>query len=58
MNRIYIILEDNGYDGLKDPDDHYYTSEEEAEKECKKLNGKYNSKRDYYHVHEMTLKTD
>lgn len=57
MNTIYVIIEDTGYDSVRTPhNDEYYTSEEEALKECNKLNKASGSKRDYFDVYELTLK--
>lgn len=48
---IYIIVEANSYDGFEHPEDYYYPSESEAQKECDRLN-KLN-RGDYFQVHEM-----
>ena len=60
MNCIYIILHENAYDGLDYPSDYYYTSNDEAEKECLELNIRHygtNKKHYSFFVHEMELKT-
>lgn len=58
-NKIYIIIQDNGYDAFHYPPDEYYLSEEEANKDCLELNVRENgtkTKRYSYSVHEMTPK--
>lgn len=54
---IYIILHDNGYDAIDRPGDYYYSSEEEAEAECLKLNtAEYGNRIKFYNyfTHEIT----
>lgn len=50
MNTIYIIIEQNSYDGYDIVGDHFYTSEKHAIEVCKDLNRKSGSKKDYFHV--------
>lgn len=61
MEKIYIILHDNGYDAIDHPGDYYYSSGEEAEAECLKLNiANYGINKKYhsYFTHELILKNN
>lgn len=56
MNKVFVIIEDNGYDGCNPPHNEvFYLSEEEAQKDANILNKGY--KKDYFHVFELTIKT-
>ena len=58
METIYVIIEANGYDGFNPPHgDNFYTSQELAQKDCDQLNKSQNSKRDYFDVWDLKLKT-
>lgn len=57
MNTIYIIIEENGDDGFELPyNEQFYLTEEEAKKDCDSLNKDRGNRRDYFDVHELTLK--
>jgi len=57
MEKIFVIIECNAYDAFELPyEEVFYLSEAEAKKDCEILNKKTGSKRDYFDVHELTLK--
>lgn len=60
MNTIYIIIEENGYDGFECPhNDEFYLTEQEAEADCESLNkAMHGDDKKYYRffVQDLTLK--
>jgi len=56
--KIYIILEDNGYDAVNPPHNYvFYLTEAEAQKDADALNKAAGNRRDYFSVEELDLKT-
>ena len=60
MEKIYIIIEANGYDGYHLPhNDVFYLNQEEAEKEALRLDrAQGNTKHRYFDVHELDIAQD
>lgn len=59
MDKIYIIVQSNAYDGFECPQDYFYLTEEEAQKECDELNRVHcgaNKKYWSFDVYDLILK--
>ena len=57
MEKIYIIIEENGYDAFYLPyNEEFYLKEEDAIIESNRLNKSRGGKRADFDVHELTLK--
>mgnify|MGYP000960419808 CR=1 FL=1 len=56
MNTIYIIIEENSYDGYDIVGDESYTTKEQADKVCEELNKKANTRRNYFAVWDLQQK--
>lgn len=52
--KIYVILENNGYDAYEIVGDIYYTTEQAADEACRQFNQSTGSKRDWFYVEELT----
>lgn len=59
METVYIIVQANSYDGFESPRDHFYLTEEEAQKDCDELNRfHYGNNKKYwmFDVYDLILK--
>jgi len=55
--KIYILIRNNGYDGLDEPYDwRGFTDKEEAEKVCNQLNGGKTIGHHLYYVEDLDVK--